>query len=262
MNKLIKCEEEHRETLLEYLKQEAVRNTFLIGDIMNYGFGSEMQQVWMDMEEEACQAVYLWFCNNLLIYSHKGVLNAESIALLLGLKVPDQVMAKSVHLQQMHPFLEGYQMKSKTLLALIATEKVFEDDIVFSYRKGTLEDVDRIYEFLQSGELAPLYRSREMIEKRIETGEGVHLLVEEGGEIIAHVNSAATTPYSTMIGGLFTRLDDRGKGLGSFLTKCISREIIESNRIPCLISAQEVEHNLLYNVGFEKVEEFTTLEPK
>ncbi len=75
-----------------------------------------------------------------------------------------------------------------------------------------MSDTDRIYDFLQSGELAPLYRSKDMIEKRIETGEGVHYLMEEGSQLIAQINSAASTPYSAMIGGLYTKPEYRGQG--------------------------------------------------
>lgn len=239
-----------------------MRNTFLIGDIINYGFENEIQQIWADVEDEACQAIYLWFCNNLLIYSHKEVLDQGIMERVVAMKKPDQIMAKRIHLEQIQSVLDNYIIKGKLLLGDFREENsINKEEHLWKYGIGTLDDVERIYDFLQSGELAPLYRSREMIEKRIETGEGIHLFIEDQGKIVAHVNSAASTQYSTMIGGLYTTKEFRGQGMARFLLGCLCEEIKEEKKVPCMISAQGTEHNLFYRMGLEVVEEFTTLEP-
>ncbi len=271
MNKsLIQCTKENQEVLLDYLKQEAERNIFMIADIMNYGFDSDMQSVWADMVDGKCSAVYLWFCNNLLIYSKKAMLESASLDVILSMKKLDQVMAKRTHLEQICSISmkigRDYEIKSKELLAL--RNPVVEDSErdserrEFSHRVGQVQDTDSIYEFLQSGELAPLYRSREMIESRIETGDGVHLLIEEGDQLVAQINSAAKTPYSVMLGGLFTQMKHRGEGMASYLVAVLCQEMLRSNRIPCIITMAPKADNLFYKLGFEKVDDFTTLEPK
>lgn len=267
MNKnLIQCTKEQHDVLLEYLRQEAERNIFIIADIINYGFDSDMQSVWADLKDEECSAVYLWFCNNLLIYSKKEKLNSESLGTILSMKKPDQVMAKRVHLEQICSMSmeldRDYEIKSKELLAL--RNPIVEEScrLEFPYRVGQVQDTDSIYEFLQSGELAPLYRSKEMIKRRMETGDGVHLLIEEENELVAQINSAAKTPYSVMLGGLFTQMKHRGRGMASYLVTVLCQEMLRDERIPCLISTASKECNLFYKLGFEKVDEFTTLEPR
>lgn len=263
-NRLERCDVSRSDNLIEYLKQEAVRNTFLIGDIINYGFENEIQEVWADIDGKAIEAVYIWFCNNLLIYSHKDILEQESLSRVLEIRHPDQVMAKRSHLQQIQTMLNGYTIKSKSLLGYEQTANQVEslsNSSVYTYRIGTSADVESIYAFLQSGELAPLYRSKEMIAKRIETGEGVHLLMEEDGELVAQINSAAATPYSAMIGGLFTKDEYRGAGRARYLVDNLCRILVNNGLVPCLISALGETENLFLAEGFREIEEFTTLEP-
>ncbi|MFI3212459.1 MAG: GNAT family N-acetyltransferase [Eubacteriales bacterium] len=258
--RLTLCRERDQEILLTYLKKDPVRNTFLIGDILNYGFDSEIQSVWADFEYKECKAVYLWFCNNLLIYSEEEKLYEDSMEAILLMKKPSQVMAKKSHLEQMQPYLESFSIHSKDLFALNNRKK--ETKTRYQYKVATNQDANRIYDFLQSGELAPLYAAKEMVEKRIETGEGVHYFMEEEGQIVAHINSAAATPYSVMIGGLFTRAEDRGKGYASFLVEELSKRLVEEGKTPCLISNHLSENNLFLALGFDRIGEFTTLEPK
>lgn len=263
-NRLEKCDASREQSLLEYLKQEAVRNTFLIGDIINYGFESEIQEVWADIEGENLEAVYIWFCNNLLIYSHKDILNQEALRYVLEIRHPDQVMARRSHLQQIQTLLNGYTIKSKFLLVYQQSKNQGErlsNSGTYTYRVGTQADVESIYAFLQSGELAPLYRAKEMIENRIETGEGVHLLMEEDGELVAQINSAAATPYSAMIGGLFTKDEYRGAGRAQYLVESLCQILVGKGLEPCLIATLGETENLFLTAGFREIEEFTTLEP-
>ncbi len=263
-NRIEKCDASREQSLLEYLKQEAVRNTFLIGDIINYGFESEIQEVWADIDGDSLMAVYIWFCNNLLIYSHKDILDRESLNHILKMRHPDQVMAKRSHLQQIQMMLNGYTIKSKSLLVYQQLEnqgEIFDNRSAYTYRIGTQLDVESIYAFLQSGELAPLYRSKEMIAKRIETGEGIHLLMEEDGELVAQINSAAATPYSAMIGGLFTKAEYRSAGRARYLVENLCKILVKKGLEPCLISTLDETENLFLTARFREIEEFTTLEP-
>lgn len=98
--------------------------------------------------------------------------------------------------------------------------------------------------------------------KRLETGEGTHYLIEKEDVLVAQINSAAATPYSAMIGGLFTNISNRGNGLASYLVDKLSEKLVDEGKIPCLISNYDSKDNLFLDLGFEKIGEFTTLEPK
>ena len=61
-------------------------------------------------------------------------------------------------------------------------------------RIAKLDDVDDIYQFLMSfPEFVAPYGEKAMIVNRITNNEGIHVLFEENGKIIAHGNSAAKT---------------------------------------------------------------------
>ncbi|RBR39269.1 hypothetical protein EB31_00155 [Enterococcus cecorum] len=68
---LKKCSEQDRKRLTEYLYQNPVLNLFIIGDLYNYGFDSDIQDlyidcVWQNKSAELCkgkmQSPALNFC--------------------------------------------------------------------------------------------------------------------------------------------------------------------------------------------------------
>lgn len=90
------CGSQDRPALLAYLKQEPVYNTFMLADIVDFGFDEKFQTVYMDIEEEECQGVYLCFYQNLLLYSKNGNINISFLKQLLSEYIPDVVMQDRV----------------------------------------------------------------------------------------------------------------------------------------------------------------------
>ncbi|MEG0050981.1 MAG: GNAT family N-acetyltransferase [Terrisporobacter sp.] len=245
-----KCTSSDYEVLIKYLTQESVYNTFLIADIENYGFCYEHQNVYMQKDvNEKCCGVFLTYFNNLILSGDAPVLNYEFIQGLITDKITT-VMGKAEILKKLS---ETYKEKSKyiekNMYILPNDEKLFEEN---ETKIGNEDDIQRIYDFLMTiPSFKELYGEKEMLINRIKNNEGVHVYIEEEGKLVAHGNSAASTNYSSMIGGLCVEGLHRKQGLFKKVVSRIGREILKQNKIPCIFVDDNQQYSIFPQLGFE-----------
>lgn len=255
---VIRCGEEMREKLLRYLEEETVYNTFLLADICNFGFDKEFQTVYAEVEAGDILGVYLTFYQNLIIYSKKDLINVEFLSELFTCWAPSVVMGKFSNVKAVEELLPDFQMEEKQLYLLKDDSGLMEEnehDI-----QAVPGDEDDIYKFLMEfPQLRTLYASREMIGDRLKNQDGIHYYREEKGRIIAHVNSAAKSNKTMMIGGVAVDPEYRGQKLASALVSRICRRILKEGKQPCLFSDRNEEHNLYTRLGFGKIGIWGTL---
>ena len=122
------------------------------------------------------------------------------------------------------------------------------------------KDVDRIYDFLMRiPQLRNMYGQKQMISNRIVSGEGEHIFLAEDGEIVAHANSAASTKWSCMIGGVGTAPQWRHRGLGHEIVSVLAGRALEKGQTPVLFSEKEEEENLFCDLGFHRIGQWGVL---
>ena len=78
-------DESDREGVLAYLQREPAYNVFTIGDIENYGFDAEFQEVWGDVNSGGdYRAVVLRYYSNHLVYSADTDFDRDAVEQLLS----------------------------------------------------------------------------------------------------------------------------------------------------------------------------------
>ena len=119
-------------------------------------------------------------------------------------------------------------------------------------RIAKLDDVDAIYQFLMSfPEFVAPYGEKAMIVNRITNNEGIHVLLEENGKIIAHGNSAAKTEKSCMLGGICVDPAYRGNGYAQKVLSVLSEYIHREGKMPCIFAPADSEYSIFEKTGFE-----------
>lgn len=257
---LKKCITDNLEQLLEYLNDEKEYNTFLIADINAYGFESDCQDVWMDIEEEQCKGVYLRFYSNLLVYSKEEKLNIDIMKELLSEHEIAVIMGKSSLLSPIEDEIGYYGGGSKHLYRLSSEEKLKPEnpDIV----QAETADTDEIFEFLASiPEIRALYTSKDMIHDRIANHDGVHLFIRKDGKIISHGNTTSTSGATIILGGIATAPEFTRQGYAASVTSELAREVLRLGAIPCLFADESV-HGFYDKLGFESLGGWSTMVKK
>lgn len=256
---IIQCNAGDQKELLAYLEQEAVCNTFVIADIINYGFEQDFQIVYKQTEDERkIQAIYLKFYNNFIIAGDADFIDMTFIQDYIAKEQPAVIMGKAAIIQKVHQQQPAYNIQIKPLYSINSHTSESGQEITVT--QASLQDVDRIHEFLMSlDEMKSFYGSKDMIESRIRTGDGRHYFIEQEGRIVAHANSTATNPYTVMIGGVGTVPDKRGLGLAKILVNKLTAEIMDAGKQPCLFCKPEQEHNLYVDLGFKVTGEWAVM---
>ena len=269
---IIQCTKEQESQLFNYLKEEAVYNTFLLADIMNYGFDKDFQTVYGEFDENGnCHGVYLRFYENLIVYTKTDdklsspVLTNEGTLFLNRLFcqwTPAVIMGKADTVCAINSLLDTEKYSySERPLYLLENDTSLIDTNDFSIHKGTSKDAEDIYRFLASiDEMKTLYSSKEMIADRLENGDGTHYFIKNGNTLIGHANSAAVSIYTVMIGGVATAVKHRNRTYASALVSALCRDILASGKKPCLFCTRNEEHNLFCRLGFFKAGSFGVLE--
>lgn len=256
---VIRCGEDMRGMLLDYLREDSVYNTFLLADICNFGFDKEFQTVYAEVEKDRIFGVYLTFYQNLIVYSKEGRMNREFLSGLFETWSPAVVMGRSADVKQAAEVLSGYRMEERPLYLLEGENQLEPDDS--RDIQAVPGDEDKLYDFLMEiPQMRTLYGSKEMIGDRLNNGDGVHFYREEDGRVIAQANSAARSEKTVMIGGVATIPDRRGEKIASALVSRLCRLILAEGKTPCCFSEREEEHNLYTRLGFRKIGMWATLQ--
>lgn len=265
---MIKCTQKHYSKLMKYLNEDVIYNTFIIADIQNHGFNKDYQQIYMQTDDDDnCTGVFLKYYNNLILSS-----NADDMEIMSVLQLVDDsvniIMGKSAIIKKIHEIYSNQTKKSrkefyneKKLLVLKSREKLLPENK--EIRFASLEDVDKVHQFLMNiPSFQQMYSEKDMIKNRIKNHEGIHIIMEKNGEIIAHGNSAAKTYRTNMIGGVAVQQKHQGKGYGKEIVSALCENIINEHRMPCLFSDYPLEKSLYSQLGFETIGTWGTIELK
>lgn len=248
---ILVCGEENREGLLEYLNREPVFHTFLLSDMEQYGFYQQFQTIYMQEEGGDCCGVFLKYYNNLILSGDEQILDYQGISGLMTDGITT-VMGKAEIMEQVMKYAGKTAGITYNKLYVHKEETLMPDRNGYIIRFAQLEDVDRIYEFLMSfKEFTNLYSEKEMIENRIRSGEGIHVILEMDGQIAAHGNSAASTRLTCMMGGICVKEEFRRRGYAKEILRFLCGEIHRQEKIPCIFASESCSYSIFDELGFE-----------
>jgi predicted GNAT family acetyltransferase len=266
--------------ILDYCMAEPNINIFIIGDIETHGFESDFQDVWIQTNQNILlkngdetapnhlTGIVLRYHDNFIVYSEKNDMDfSEVLDFLKTQSKTHQVNIISGKKSVVEPLYlalgEDYRKREMSFCALKDASKLLSD--TSKTQVATMSDAREIAEtYGQIAEFAGLYSADpeqryQQIAKRIESGEGVHVVVKADGSIISHGNTTAETSVSAMIGGVFTLPEYRRKGYASTIVSALCHVLIKKGKSACLFYDNPESERLFQKLGFETIENWTIL---
>ncbi len=248
---LVQADASKKDPILAFLKSEPEFNLFMIGDILNYGFDSDFQKIYINNE---LNQVVLIFHDTMLIYA-TNQLDIKEIVELFHQHQCTQIMGKAKLTEELIEEL------GLDYVRILSTFYKSEEKIAIPNnrcRVAKVEDVEKILDGLcATEELKHMYHNRDaqqkMITKRILNNEGIHVFIENNGKIISHINSTATTSSGCLIGGLFTLDEYRRQGLATECLKTLCASLGEKGIVPCAFTNNEIVKAVLVKNGFKAI---------
>lgn len=105
------------EEVMALLKPEATLNLFIIGDIENFGYESDVQDLWGEFDsEDKLHALLLRFDTFFLPYSKDANFDAKAFSEIIAKHDTYEVSGISRVTKELEPFLPELAEKDKTLI--------------------------------------------------------------------------------------------------------------------------------------------------
>lgn len=249
-----------KEKVLKYVSKEPSINLFLIGDIEQFGFEKDFQEVWGKFDNENnLKGVLLRYTNNFIPYyedinedmqEFKNIIKAyEGNVMISG---------KDDLIEQFKDVIDDCTER-KTYFCELKSKKDLSkwDETV---KLGASTDAKRIYDILETIEEFTSENNKETIESRLEDKSSRAYYIEnDKDEIITVSQTAAENSKSAMVVGVATRKGYREQG---YMSKCLSKlcnDLLDEGKSLCLFYDNPKAGKVYHRLGFKEIGIWTML---
>lgn len=261
---LIKGIENNRREILDYCLKDTVINTFIIGDIENFGFSTEFQDVWIERKEGKIVGVALRYHTMLIIYSKSLDMDFTQIEPIISANNIEVISGKGRVMDELSHYLNGPYIRRDSNLSQYIGSHISQEtkgNIIVARAEDAMEiaiSYGSIPEFkhLYSSDVKIRY---DQIYNRIISGEGIHVFIKDEKGIIAHGNTTAENSYSGIIGGIFTREDKRNYGHASQILSYLTNYLVGKNKEIALFYENNILATFFEKNGFQNIGTWTIL---
>lgn len=255
--------EDDRQITLDFLNEEAAINLFIIGDIENFGFYEDFQELWgsFDDELEKLEGVLLRYNESYIPYykdsqfditGFKNILESDKTNKMISGKESIVDNFKGILREPIEKSMYFCELREKSKL------KEFGDDI----KLATVEDAGRIYDLLEGIEefRTTDTNSVERIKKVISTKAGrIYYMEGYDGIMMTVAQTTAENSKSAMVVGVATRKEHRRSGL---MSQCLSKlcdDLLAEGKTLCLFYNNPEAGSVYHKMGFESIERWKML---
>jgi predicted GNAT family acetyltransferase len=256
-----KLNEDDRESALRYLSAEPSFNTFAIGDIENFGFDADFQDVWGEFDEDgAYRALVLRYHNHFIVYSADESIDKAAVRDVVGRADAGTMVSGKERLAVPLAADLGLDcVRLQYLAELRSTGDVPADLDSGGVEWATPAVFDEVFELQRSiEEFGNLEGSADAIRHNMESGTGRTVLVRRDGRAVSSASSAAESSRAAMIIGVCTAKDHRGQGLATACMVRLCRTLLYEGKVVCLFYDNPAAGRIYKRIGFRDVGRWAT----
>jgi len=260
IRKLTKADEA---SVLEYLYNEPQINIFIIGDIENFGFDVDFQDIYGEFENNQYISVLLRYRDNVIYYSHKEYFNTNWLDIIKDIN-PEFISGKKALIDLVVAYFPSFIEKPMYFAEAKELDTSFHVDNEIVTRVTKREEIGLVFDLLKTiTEFESMKNATR--EKHIE--EHIHyldhsalMMITENGKCLSTAATVADTKKSAMVVGVATDPSARNKGYASKVMISLMDEYINKrNKSLCLFFDNPMAGKIYNRLGFENVDMWVML---
>lgn len=244
-----------RQSVLDYLYQEASYNIFMIGDIETFGFDKDFQRVYAEFDDQGKYlSVFLRYRIHAVYYAHTNHFNLEYLDIFKKDSF-DHISGKSELIALIFPYLEDFDRKPMHFCKaneLKNETTVDTNQVKVVYTKA---DCIKLYQCLSSIEAFGINKMSEedFVDGKLTSMDmGITLAIEKNGKIVSTVATTAETTKNAMVVAVATDSEYRRLGYASMLlTELMKLYLYEKHKELCLFYDNPEAGKIYLNLGFK-----------
>lgn len=252
---IVKAEDTLNEQIMDYLDEEKAMNLFIIGDIENFGYDTDFQDIWVDLGEKGeIQGILLRYFGNYLPYAKEEIDAAGFSEIIKDGPRLEMLSGKKEIVDQFQPI---FLFTSKKELYFAELEEgtftmkgLKRDDITYA----TVDDVDDIIVMHSSiKEFQRRESARESLIQTLTTQTGRTYFIKKDGRMAASAATTAENSRSAMVVGVCTHVDYRQQGLASRCTAVLCEDVLNEGKTLCLFYNNPRAGSIYKRIGFKDI---------
>lgn len=256
-----KLTETDRQPALDFLSFEPSFNAFAIGDIENFGFDTEFQDVWGEFDSDgAFRALVLRFHNNYVVCAADSGFETSSVADLLP--TPDEAMmvsGKEAIVTRLAAAMDLDYVRHQHLAEIVSDADLPDPAAELSVERAIPATFEEVIELQRSiEEFRDLMGNVDAMRHNEESGTGRTLFVRRDGRVVSCASSAAESTCSAVIIGVCTAEPFRGQGLATACTSRLCRSLLDEGKSVCLFYDNPAAGRIYKRIGFRDVGRWAT----
>ncbi len=251
---LRKLNEEDKEVTLNFLSSESAINLFIIGDIENYGFEEEFQEIWGSFDDNNnINGVLLRYHENFIPYYKDEMFDiTEFENIISSFRRKKIISGKESITNNFKMVLNNPIIKSMYFCELSEDKDLLE--YTYNIKIARIEDAHKIYELLDTIEefrdtdSNSLDRIKNVINKK---AGRIYFIEDDEDKAITVAQSTAENSCSAMVVGVATREGYRRKG---YMSQCLSKlckDILTEGKTLCIFYHNPEAGSVYHKLGFK-----------
>ncbi|WP_373600270.1 GNAT family N-acetyltransferase [Paraclostridium bifermentans] len=257
---ILKLNDTHKSMILNYVGKEPSINLFIIGDIEQYGFDKDFQDIWASFDEDNnVNGILLRYMNNFVPYIDNVDTDVEEFKQIIKSYEGEKIISgKGNIIEKFKDVLNDYNEKATYFCELRDDKKLVNYDD--SIKIATEEDASRMQDLLLTIDEFTIRDSVETTRSRIkDNSKTVYYIENEEKEMISVSQVTAENSKSAMIIGVATRKEYREQG---YMSKCLSKlckDLLNRGKSLCLFYDNPKAGKVYHKLGFKEIGIWTML---
>lgn len=250
---IIKCNKNWFNRILEYIGNDYPQCLYLYLDLKKYGMDTDYVDVWVQLEHDNITSVILKYYTGMHIFSRNKIFDIEELSSLITEASPDMICAESSIINK----LERYIRKKGYEVELGHIGKCIHINDISGYvngNKADAEDFHAIVQLLYQDEgIGASYNFEELsdqMRQRSEQGFVRNYVIKEDKEVVCHVCTGAEYDRLSIISGIVTAPEARGRGFAKRLLSQVCKELDGEKKEIYSVYYTDVATRLHHSVGF------------
>ena len=244
---LKKCSEQDRKRLTDYLYQNPVLNLFIIGDLYNYGFDSDIQDLYIDEDNQGIHGLVLRYRNSILVQSYEGRIYPEFVAELVE-------RHRITHINGEASLVAKYDFTAReNVLCYFSQCKELKNapkmTAVESFGPEDAQEISEVFKSVFKNFSAKPDEIQESLAKKLDRVYGVRV----DGKIVSIARSTAECPGLAMLVGVATLESFRSLGYARQTVAKLTADLLAEGKEPCLFYENPVAARIYESLGYERV---------
>ncbi|MET3729059.1 putative GNAT family acetyltransferase [Fictibacillus halophilus] len=252
---IVKLDQTWHEKVMDYLSEEPALNLFIIADIENFGYETDSQDVWADVDDNGTiTGILLRYKGNYLPYG-KGEINAQAFSEIInGDTSYEMLSGKKEITEQFIPFLNFERTKELYFAELKDAKSLNKKIPRQNILQAEPKDVDSLMELKYLiKEFSIGKTARESLEQALTTKTGRTYFIKEEDVVVSCASSTAENSVSAMIVGVCSHPEKRNKGYASLCMEALCNDILAEGKTLCLFYDNPKAGSIYKRLGFEDI---------